>query len=60
MESQEVYTAPSIGEVTLALEKASSALENGHALPVALDLDAAVYAERKDIKRLLTNKRGKT
>lgn len=60
MESQEVYTAPSIGEVTLALERASSALENGHALPVALDLDAAVYAERKDIKRLLTNKRGKT
>ncbi len=60
IESQEVYTAPSIGEVTRALEKASSALESGRQLPVAIDLEAAIYAKRKDVKQLLTNKGRKT
>lgn len=52
IESQEVYTAPSIDQVTQDLEKASSALESGQTLPVAIDLDMAVYAKRKGTKRL--------
>lgn len=50
VKSQEVYTVLSIGEVTRELEKASSALAQGKTSPFAVNLDAAVYAERKDVK----------
>lgn len=51
IESQGVYTEPSISEVTSALETATEALASGQKLPMVTDLDAFLLAERKDMKK---------
>lgn len=56
IESQAVYTEPSISEVTRALETATEALASGQHLPMVSDLDAIILAERKDQKKQLTRK----
>lgn len=56
IESQAVYTEPSIAEVTCALEAATNALASGQSLPMAPDLDAFILAERKEQKHHLTRK----
>lgn len=54
IESQAVYTEPSVSEVTRALETATEALASGQHLPMVSDLDAFILAERKDLKKQLT------
>lgn len=46
-ESQDVYTEPTIDQVTKALAVASEALNNGEQLPMNVDLDAWFNQERK-------------
>lgn len=60
IESQEVYTAPSIEDVTRTLEEATGAMELGQQLPMSLDLESVIYAERKERKLLQKNKRENT
>lgn len=50
-ESQDVYTEPTIDEVTKELAAASEALNNGEQLPMNVDLDAWFNQERKIQKR---------
>lgn len=57
IESQGVYTEPSIGEVTAALERAAQALDSGEALPMVEELDAFMTAERKELKRYQIQRR---
>lgn len=56
IESQAVYTEPSISEVTRALETATDALASGQHLPMVSDLDAFILAERKGQKKQQTKK----
>lgn len=56
LESQAVYTEPSIFEVTSALETATEALASGEHLPMVGDLDAFILSERADPKKQLTLK----
>src|SRR5262249_14351604 len=56
IESQAVYTEPSISEVTSALERATEALASGQSLPMVLDLEPFVLAERKERSQLLKKK----
>jgi hypothetical protein len=56
IESQAVYTEPSILEVTHALEKANEALSAGQSLPMVLDLEPFVLATRNEQSRHLTKK----
>ena len=56
IESQAVYTEPSVSEVTRALETATEVLASGQHAPMVVDLDAFVLAERKDQKKLLIRK----
>lgn len=57
-ESQEVYTEPTIDQVTRKLAQSSQALENGQQLPMNVDLEAWFNQEQKIQKRLLRG-RGK-
>ncbi|MFM0205775.1 gamma-mobile-trio recombinase GmtY [Paraburkholderia sediminicola] len=57
IDSQAVYTEPSISQVTKALEVATDALAAGQSLPMVSGLDAFTLAERKEQKRYLTRRR---
>jgi integrase len=56
IESQSVYTEPSISEVTAALEKANEILSSGQSLPMVPDIETLVLAVRKRRSRNLTKK----
>jgi hypothetical protein len=57
IESQAVYTEPSIAQVTHALEAATDALDAGKAMAMVNVLDAFMLAERKNQKRQMTHGR---
>ena len=56
IESQAVYTEPSLAEVTNALEVATDALGAGQSLPNIGELDLFMLAERKEQKRKIAKK----
>jgi site-specific recombinase XerD len=56
MKSQEIYTAPTISEVTKKLAEASHALENDRKLPMNIDPDVLFRQERKFPKKWIQRK----
>lgn len=53
IESQNVYTEPTISEVTSSLNSATGSLEKGFVLPIVTDIDAWFKEETKQKKRYL-------
>ncbi|MED4225952.1 gamma-mobile-trio recombinase GmtY [Neobacillus cucumis] len=59
IESQEVYTKPTIERITRALAEANEALDNGEKLPMNVDLDAWFNQERKIQKQWIQGGKNK-
>lgn len=57
LESQEVYTEPTIEQVTKMLTQSSQVLESGNKLPMYVDIEAWVNQEKKTLQRLIRGRR---
>jgi hypothetical protein len=56
-ESQNVYTEPTVTEVTSALSQATSSLEQGMALPMKTEIDSWYEEEKKITKKYIMGKK---
>jgi integrase len=56
-ESQNVYTEPTVTEVTSALSQATSSLERGIALPMKTEIDSWYEEEKKITKKYIMGKK---
>ena len=53
IESQKVYTEPTVADVTASLNNATVSLENGFILPMQTEMDAWIDEETKHTNRYL-------
>ena len=51
IESQKVYTEPTVADVTASLNKATESLDNNYILPMQTEIDAWMNEEMKQQKR---------
>ena len=56
-ESQNVYTEPTVTEVTSALSQATSSLEHGMVLPMKTEIDSWYEEEKKITKKYIMRKK---
>ena len=56
-ESQNVYTEPTVTEVTSALSQATSSLEQGMVLPMKTEIDSWYEEEKKITKKYIMGKK---
>ena len=51
IKSQEVYTEPTVEDVTASLNNATASLDNGRVLPMQIEIDAWMNEETKQQNR---------